>query len=57
MATKKATKQAAKPKTTEAKILNGTEFVRSYNEKDHGKDYKKLAEQFAEKTGFKLRLK
>lgn len=64
MATKKTTtKKAASKKATtksapkEAKVFNGYIFVRSYNKKDHGDDYQKLAEQFAAKNGFTMRLK
>lgn len=45
------------PEKDTAYIYSGTGLVRTYSKEVHGKDYKKLAEQFAEKKGYKVVLK
>ena len=39
---------------TEARVYDGQKVVRTYTKKEHGKDFAKLAKQFAEKNNYKL---
>lgn len=53
-AVKKSVKEVKKVnKVTEVSVFNNNgEFVRTYSEEKHGKDFAKLAEQFSNKNGY-----
>ena len=54
-ATTKTTKKAPKLASKSVKVFNGSEYIREYSSKVHGKEYKKLAEQFANNNGYQLK--
>lgn len=39
----------------EAKVYSGPKVIRVYTEESHGKDYKKLAKEFASKKGYTVK--
>lgn len=39
----------------EVAVVNGNKVIRVYTAKDHGRSYKKLAQQFADKKGYQVK--
>ena len=53
--TKKTTKKAVrKVVKKEFNVMDGSNVIRTYDVETHGKDAGKLAEQFANKKGYKV---
>ena len=52
---KEVAKEAVTPKGKAIQVLDGARIIRTYCEADHGKDYKALAQQFADKKVYTLK--